>query len=153
VPSKNAPAYLTEKNIVGELAPGDFHGIAVLGSYGESWLCRTPVSNPITTSSIVGRCGDWFNPSTAHQYRWCSEHTFQDQVEGRWAIFGSPTPARSMPRSASHMARLNARFSSRLSLSGFGAAFAGFAVASSATRSWVSASSSRDCSCSSFLLL
>jgi hypothetical protein len=43
VPSKNAPVYLTEKTIVGELAPGDFHGIPVLGSYGESWLLRTPI--------------------------------------------------------------------------------------------------------------
>ena len=46
VPSKNAPVYLTEKNIVGELAPADFNGIPVLGSYGETWLCRTPILPP-----------------------------------------------------------------------------------------------------------
>ena len=46
VPSRNAPVYLTEKNIVGELAPADFHGIPVLGSWGETWLCRTPILPP-----------------------------------------------------------------------------------------------------------
>ena len=46
VPSKNAPVDLTEKNIVGELAPADFHGVKVLGSYGESWLLHSPVVPP-----------------------------------------------------------------------------------------------------------
>ena len=43
VPSKDSPVYLTEKNVVGDLAPGDFHGIPLLGSYGESWLLRSPI--------------------------------------------------------------------------------------------------------------
>jgi hypothetical protein len=42
VPSKYAPVYTSEKFIIGELAPADYFGIPVLGSYGESWLLRTP---------------------------------------------------------------------------------------------------------------
>ena len=48
VPSAQSPVYLTEKNIVGERAPADFHGIPVLGSWGETWLVRTPILPPGT---------------------------------------------------------------------------------------------------------
>jgi len=41
IPAKTAPPYLQPDNIVGEQISGDFHGIPVLGSYGESWLIQS----------------------------------------------------------------------------------------------------------------
>lgn len=38
IPSATAPAYLTDENIVGKVAPGEFGGLEVLGSYGPAWL-------------------------------------------------------------------------------------------------------------------
>ena len=35
------PPYLQPENIVGEPVSGDFHGIPVLGSYGENWLIQS----------------------------------------------------------------------------------------------------------------
>ncbi|NMO02529.1 hypothetical protein HH308_15035 [Gordonia sp. TBRC 11910] len=39
VPSASAPAYMTTDNIVGQIAPGEFGGLEVLGSYGPAWVC------------------------------------------------------------------------------------------------------------------
>lgn len=41
IPAKTAPPYLQPENIVGEQISGSFHGIPVLGSYGESWLIQS----------------------------------------------------------------------------------------------------------------
>lgn len=41
IPSEQAPPYLTDKTIVGKLAPADLSGVKVLGSYGESWVIPT----------------------------------------------------------------------------------------------------------------
>ena len=41
IPAKTAPPYLQPENIVGEQVSGDFHGVPVLGSYGESWLVQS----------------------------------------------------------------------------------------------------------------
>lgn len=38
VPSASAPAYLTEDNVVGQVAPGEFGGLGVLGSFGPAWV-------------------------------------------------------------------------------------------------------------------
>lgn len=38
VPSASAPAYMTEENIVGKVAPGDWGGVEVSGSYGPAWI-------------------------------------------------------------------------------------------------------------------
>ena len=38
IPSASAPAYLTEENIVGQVAPGEFAGLEVSGSYGPAWV-------------------------------------------------------------------------------------------------------------------
>lgn len=38
IPSASAPAYLTEENVVGQVAPGEFGGLEVLGSFGPSWI-------------------------------------------------------------------------------------------------------------------
>lgn len=38
VPSDSAPAYLTAENVVGQIAPGEFGGLEVLGSYGPVWI-------------------------------------------------------------------------------------------------------------------
>lgn len=38
IPSANAPAYLTAENVVGKVAPGEFGGMEVLGSYGPAWV-------------------------------------------------------------------------------------------------------------------
>lgn len=38
IPSDTAPAYLTPENIVGKVAPGEFGGLEVSGSYGPAWI-------------------------------------------------------------------------------------------------------------------
>ncbi|GGF13070.1 hypothetical protein [Williamsia phyllosphaerae] len=38
VPSASAPAYLTPENIVGQIAPAEFGGLEVSGSYGPAWI-------------------------------------------------------------------------------------------------------------------
>ncbi|MGW0172727.1 hypothetical protein ACWDUM_02660 [Rhodococcus sp. NPDC003322] len=38
IPSASAPAYLTEENVVGQVAPGEFGGLKVLGGYGPAWI-------------------------------------------------------------------------------------------------------------------
>ena len=38
VPSASAPAYLTPENIVGLIAPGEFGGLEISGSYGPAWI-------------------------------------------------------------------------------------------------------------------
>lgn len=38
IPSASAPAYLTAENVVGQVAPGEFGGLEVLGSYGPAWI-------------------------------------------------------------------------------------------------------------------
>jgi hypothetical protein len=41
IPAKTAPPFLQPDNIVGEPVSGSYHGIPVLGSYGESWLIQS----------------------------------------------------------------------------------------------------------------
>lgn len=41
VRSATAPAYLTQDNIVGKVAPGELHGLPVTGSYGPAWLIQS----------------------------------------------------------------------------------------------------------------
>lgn len=36
IPSASAPAYLTAENVVGKVAPGEFGGLEMLGSYGPA---------------------------------------------------------------------------------------------------------------------
>lgn len=38
IPSATAPAYLTAENVVGQVAPGEFGGLEVSGSYGPAWI-------------------------------------------------------------------------------------------------------------------
>ncbi len=38
IPSASAPAYLTQENVVGQVAPGEFAGLEVLGSFGPAWV-------------------------------------------------------------------------------------------------------------------
>lgn len=41
VPSQAAPAYFTTEHLVGSVAPSDFNGLQVLGSYGDAWLIES----------------------------------------------------------------------------------------------------------------
>ncbi|MFE6919701.1 hypothetical protein ACFVAV_01515 [Nocardia sp. NPDC057663] len=41
IPSAAAPAYLTEENVVGKVAPGEFGGLPVAGSYGPAWVIES----------------------------------------------------------------------------------------------------------------
>ncbi|KXO91302.1 hypothetical protein [Tsukamurella pseudospumae] len=41
IPSASAPAYLTPENIVGKVAPAEFGGLPVAGSYGPSWVIES----------------------------------------------------------------------------------------------------------------
>lgn len=38
IPAKDAPAFITDETIIGDRPPGDFNGLKVIGSYGNSWL-------------------------------------------------------------------------------------------------------------------
>jgi hypothetical protein len=38
IPSSGAPAYLTDKEIIGDRAPGEFGTLKVSGSYGDVWI-------------------------------------------------------------------------------------------------------------------
>lgn len=38
IPSQTAPAYLTPDNVVGQVAPGEFAGLPVAGSWGPAWI-------------------------------------------------------------------------------------------------------------------
>ncbi|MFC9790858.1 hypothetical protein [Rhodococcus sp. NPDC127528] len=41
IPSASAPAYLTDDNIVGQVAPGTYNDLPVAGSYGPAWLIES----------------------------------------------------------------------------------------------------------------
>ena len=41
IPSQGAPAYMTLENIVGQVAPAEFNGLAVAGSYGPLWVVES----------------------------------------------------------------------------------------------------------------
>lgn len=41
VPSQGAPAYLQPDNIVGQIAPANFNGLKIDGSYGPVWVVRS----------------------------------------------------------------------------------------------------------------
>lgn len=41
IPSAGAPAYLQPDNIVGQIAPAQFNGLTIDGSYGKLWIVRT----------------------------------------------------------------------------------------------------------------
>ncbi|MDJ0401741.1 hypothetical protein QNA28_25240 [Rhodococcus rhodochrous] len=41
IPSASAPAYLQPENIVGQVAPGEYGGLPVAGSYGPAWLIES----------------------------------------------------------------------------------------------------------------
>ncbi|MEV6621016.1 hypothetical protein AB0M83_02410 [Amycolatopsis sp. NPDC051106] len=42
IPSSNAPAYLTNEQIVGERAPGEYLNLPIAGSYGPAWVIEMP---------------------------------------------------------------------------------------------------------------
>lgn len=42
IPSVSAPAYLTEASIVGDAAPAAFNNLAIMGSYGDAWIHKSP---------------------------------------------------------------------------------------------------------------
>jgi hypothetical protein len=41
IPSQGAPAYLQPENIVGQVAPAEYSGLAVQGSYGPVWVIQS----------------------------------------------------------------------------------------------------------------
>ncbi|OLT44466.1 hypothetical protein BJF87_07680 [Gordonia sp. CNJ-863] len=41
IPARNAPAYLTPNEIVGEQAPGEWSNLPISGSYGPAWLVES----------------------------------------------------------------------------------------------------------------
>ncbi|MCW2767952.1 MAG: hypothetical protein JWO11_3911 [Nocardioides sp.] len=40
IPSDDAPAFITDETIIGDRPPGDFNGLRVIGSYGDSWIVQ-----------------------------------------------------------------------------------------------------------------
>jgi hypothetical protein len=41
IPSQGSPAYLQPENIVGQVAPAEFNGLRVQGSYGDVWVIQS----------------------------------------------------------------------------------------------------------------
>jgi hypothetical protein len=75
IPSAGAPAFLLPENIVGEVAPGEFNGLKVAGSYGPAWLIESnyipsgyvavvATSGPGSTKNPIGVR---VHPNTAYQ--------------------------------------------------------------------------------------
>ena len=67
IPSTGAPAYLTEENIVGQIAPAEYAGLKDNGSYGSAWVIETWRLQPGcaicfltwdagSTRNVVARC-------------------------------------------------------------------------------------------------
>lgn len=73
IPSTDAPPYLTDKNIVGAVAPADLNGLRVLGSYGVAWVIDTELI-PAGYVAVVatGGPGSQANPVAFR------EHTMPD---------------------------------------------------------------------------
>ncbi len=46
LPSAGAPAYLTDKEIVGDIAPADFNALKITGSYGPAWITEHEMMPP-----------------------------------------------------------------------------------------------------------
>jgi hypothetical protein len=46
IPSSGAPAYLTSEAIIGDVAPGEFERLSVVGSYGAVWVVPTEFMPP-----------------------------------------------------------------------------------------------------------
>ena len=55
IPSAGAPAYLQPDNIVGQVAPESYNGLAVQGSYGPLWVIQSERRGRLPgDSSLVG---------------------------------------------------------------------------------------------------
>lgn len=56
IPSAGAPAYLMPENLVGDVAPAEFKGLKVSGSYGPTWIIESDFipSNYISVAATYG---------------------------------------------------------------------------------------------------
>lgn len=63
IPGAAAPAYLTDKEIVGDVAPGEFNRLKVEGSYGRVWITPTEFMPPgYLLMAATGGSNDSLNP-------------------------------------------------------------------------------------------
>ncbi|MDQ1202714.1 hypothetical protein [Rhodococcus sp. SORGH_AS_0303] len=56
IQSATAPAYLTDENVIGKIAPGEYGGLPVAGSYGPAWVI-SDVLIPMGYVAIVATGG------------------------------------------------------------------------------------------------
>lgn len=86
IPSAGSPAWLTPENIVGKVAPAEFNGLKVSGSYGPLWVIETDYV-PAKYVAVVSTYGK-NSPNNAIGFR---EHV-QPVYRGLRVIPG-PVPA------------------------------------------------------------
>lgn len=89
IPSASSPAYLTDKSIVGSIAPGDLDGgIPIVGSYGRMWVVPHPAV-PAGYVSVLASSGK-NSPSNPVGLRQHPRPEYQGLrlIPGNWS--GSP---------------------------------------------------------------
>lgn len=63
IPGAGAPAYLTDKEIIGDIAPGEFNRLKVNGSYGPVWITPSEYMVPgYLLMTATGGSNDSLNP-------------------------------------------------------------------------------------------
>lgn len=70
IASKKAPPFWTSEAIVGKVAPDDYHGHDILGTYGHGWIMASPVI-PVGYVAVVstGGPGSDLNPVGLRELR------------------------------------------------------------------------------------
>ena len=63
IPGQGAPAYLTDQEIIGDIAPGEFNRLKITGSYGPVWIAPTQFMPPgYLLMTATGGGNDSLNP-------------------------------------------------------------------------------------------
>ena len=87
LPSSSAPPFIRQGTLVGTVAPNDYQGLEILGSYGHGWLHETPLmpashvlvaatSGPNALNNV---CGFREHPDAAWQGL--------RQIPGNWSLY------------------------------------------------------------------
>lgn len=69
LPSAGAPAYLTDKEIVGSVAPADYNSLKITGSYGPVWISEHAMVPPGYLAMVAsGGPGSDLNPVSFREH-------------------------------------------------------------------------------------
>ncbi|MFC8182253.1 hypothetical protein ACFULT_25565 [Rhodococcus sp. NPDC057297] len=83
IPSATAPAYLTDQTVIGQVAPGEYGGLPVLGSYGPAWLIESEfIPAGYVTVVATGGPGSSQNPIGLREFP-APEYRGLRQIPGR----------------------------------------------------------------------